>query len=499
MTGKRKLSNFMHHNWRQAGFSMMETALSLVATGALSVLFVGFLEEWARVEKVRASVEYIRMIEDGLQEWTSDIQRFDAIYERVEASGGFMEIPIRDDTGVNAYDTSMIFGDNVSSPFLPLSGAVVLTDDFRGVSPLGQNMTLVVRIVDDLATDTDTREMEFLIASLNRVPDTLVRALSESAGAQAGYISVTEEGGMPCQVSGVSVACDSVIRGGFGDWSLDLAAYPAMRWTNTIAAAPPTTAGGSYFVLFKYTSARNIDDKEGYLYRVAVPGRPDLNAMHAHLDLGSNDVVGADNVTVNDRLGVNKMLLAEGAVHVGGALAVRGGSMVVDDDLQAEELIVAHDLDPSVSAPDSGLEVDGHFSVRNIEVTDTLAFDVGHFGEVDVPYLEVGPAATANVRYLDSYDRTTEVGGTLVTDPSQKIEVESLLTADKVEVTDVDVQKYKNYGVPVQVSAAFHDVESLDPNSEIHVGDTIHGTADDTITFYDVKIKNLRKCYVGCN
>ena len=89
------------------------------------------------------------------------------------------------------------------------------------------------------------------------------------------------------------------------------------------------------------------------LYRVAVPGRPDLNTMQADLDLDGNDLVNAD------RLEVDELAIA-GAMEVGGALAVAGTATV-------NGLVSADSIEAAGGITAASLAVAGDIEANTIE------------------------------------------------------------------------------------------------------------------------------------
>lgn len=77
-----------------------------------------------------------------------------------------------------------------------------------------------------------------------------------------------------------------VVRGAFGAWRLDDTTGFALN------------AGGfTNPVLASYVFLDNNTVFNDYLYRVAVPGRPELNRMSTNLDMANNDINNARNIT----------------------------------------------------------------------------------------------------------------------------------------------------------------------------------------------------------
>ena len=111
-----------------------------------------------------------------------------------------------------------------------------------------------------------------------------------------------EEGG-----SGGSVQANGTAQGSFGSWQVSLADY--------------TNPGvGHVASLIDYSNGQLQSD---YLYRTAVPGEPQLNTMQTNLDMGTNNITNAQNVSANGTLGtgtngsLNAYLNSGGVVYAG--------------------------------------------------------------------------------------------------------------------------------------------------------------------------------------
>ena len=79
----------------------------------------------------------------------------------------------------------------------------------------------------------------------------------------------------------------------------------------------------------------------GVLYRNAIAGRPELNAMNTDLDMGANDVNDAENVNVNDTLAAGGDVAAGGRIAaVGDIGSVNGDVRAINGDVRASNGVV---------------------------------------------------------------------------------------------------------------------------------------------------------------
>lgn len=124
---------------------------------------------------------------------------------------------------------------------------------------------------------------------------------------------VTTQGGRPISnvQQLVQVAVQTGAQGGFvpyagqnGDATMSASfAYGAMGTWGPVSLANFTNPGSGHLAsLLAFGGAQTSN---GYLYRVQVPGHPELNQMQTAIDMASNDINNAGKVTVNTSLTSN--------------------------------------------------------------------------------------------------------------------------------------------------------------------------------------------------
>lgn len=127
--------------------------------------------------------------------------------------------------------------------------------------------------------------LQALVTSQGGRPITDTRQLVQiaaQAGAQGGFVPYPGQNGDPTMVA-------SNAYGAYGAWQVPLANY-----TN------PGSGRLASLLAFTGTQANN-----GYLYRVQVPGHPELNRMQTSIDMGGNDVNNARRVSATTALTSN--------------------------------------------------------------------------------------------------------------------------------------------------------------------------------------------------
>lgn len=128
--------------------------------------------------------------------------------------------------------------------------------------------------------------------------------IAAQMGAQGGFVP-------PANMLGNSAYTPSKAFGSFGGWSL-----PITGFTNPGA--------GHLFSLLAFSSTQSSN---GYLYRVAVPGQPQLNAMQTDLSMTDSGGVAHD---INSARNMNTQNMTATAAVTGNTYSGAGGRFTVD-------------------------------------------------------------------------------------------------------------------------------------------------------------------------
>ncbi|MHB1630925.1 MAG: shufflon system plasmid conjugative transfer pilus tip adhesin PilV [Acidithiobacillus sp.] len=161
----------------------------------------------------------------------------------------------------------------ITVPMLVNTG--FLPNGFNALNPYGQ--TWQVQVLQPAAN-----QLQALVLGVggNAIPAKQSGMVATTAGDSGGVIG---GGAGDFAVPGCSggEAC-----GAYAGWSVSTAGY------QNVAAAHPAA-------LIEYANNQLQSD---YLYRVAVPGQPQLNTMQTNLNMGANSVNNAQNVNVNQNI-----------------------------------------------------------------------------------------------------------------------------------------------------------------------------------------------------
>lgn len=161
----------------------------------------------------------------------------------------------------------------ITVPMLVNTG--FLPNGFNSMNPYGQ--TWQVQVLQPAAN-----QLQALVLGVggNAIPAKQSGMIATTAGDSGGVIG---GGSGDFAVPGCAggEAC-----GAYAGWSVSTAGY------QNVAAAHPAA-------LIEYANNQLQSD---YLYRVAVPGQPQLNTMQTNLNMGANNINNAQNVNVNQNI-----------------------------------------------------------------------------------------------------------------------------------------------------------------------------------------------------
>lgn len=167
-----------------------------------------------------------------------------------------------------------------------------------------------------------------------------------------------------------------------------------------IAALTGQDLSGNIGVIRYVSRTISVDP---YLYRVAVPGRPDLNRMQADLDMGGFDLVNADLIDAS-RLDVQDALTVGGRIETP-QVRVAGDATFrrIQTDVLNSQNISAGNVRVSGEARTGSVVATGSVQANAI-VADSATFDalITDFFDGGVVFLETGNFERLNANRIDA-------------------------------------------------------------------------------------------------
>lgn len=162
----------------------------------------------------------------------------------------------------------------ITVPMLIAAG--FLPQGFQAVNPYGQTWQVE-------ALQAPAGQIQALVMSIGGtpVPARDAARIAAQAGAEGGIVG-GGTGALASPTCAAGQAC-----GAFGGWKLSTSGYTGL-------------GPGSLLGLLAFNSAGQLNQE--YLYRVAVPGQPQLNQMQTNLDMGGNNINNAQSVNANGNI-----------------------------------------------------------------------------------------------------------------------------------------------------------------------------------------------------
>ena len=490
-------NNLKSGNAHQGGFTLLEMLLSVMIFGGLLLAIFQVIDSLGRKELARSTASYMERVSEAVEDTlSSDINNFAGFYNDIlldqptcTAVAGFL--------CSRQYDIALFINGGLVGATSPVNipPSSILNTNFRTRNPLRSDMAVVMSIADDPANPNDIQSLNVLVVSLARAPDEYVRESASEAGPSGGWF----------RTSSAPLALNDQIIGAYGTWQINIGQYVGTPWYNAVGAnLPDADNGGTYLVHRLYM---NYNDTSGdYLYRRRQTN-PELHRMLSALNLGGNNIVGADNVVTRRDITVNSQVIVQGAAHIGGNLSVLG-SLYGDARAEARGNInlnngTAGDVgfineatfqDPAFNlGGTNNVLSQGNVTINTLNVTAGGQIDAvnGEFQNVTIPDLDVARLGGAG--------GTAVVLGAVTAQPGSSVNVTSLrvATGSTVDITEGLEASQLDFSTGSTLSIPGEAVGALQINTEAqtNVGGTVEAPQ---ITVRTLNVNNFGLCDVGC-
>ncbi|OLU25497.1 pilus assembly protein PilV [Pseudomonas sp. PA15(2017)] len=252
---------------RQAGFLGLDAVMALIVLTILIGLATAWTTRMLDQQDYRIAADQQRTVAEALSKYLKD--NYSTVLSSATANA-----PAQ-------ISVSMLRNTN----YLP-SG-------FSATNLFGQTIT-------GLARRPNPNQLEAIVITTGgqAIPEIGIRTIAENLGGPGGFISST---------------APNVIQGVRGGWQVTLSNY---------AISPG--AGHTASALFLMDGELAND----YLYRHAVPGRPELNTMSTEIRMGGNNISNVGDITTSNLTATNTIKTATadvtGETYTGGWFRTRG-------------------------------------------------------------------------------------------------------------------------------------------------------------------------------
>lgn len=305
----------LHHK----GFSLLELLLALSIFTSVMMGVMQLLQTYTERELARATNRYMMSVLEAAKETLSNPNNFQALYEAAAAAGGGYQLIA--DEAAPAQDNLLkdFVITTVPTGSVTIQATRMLSERFTQNSPIRSQVRILLRIADNPPpVETDVRALEIFVVTRTPRPDSIVQKTANEGGYYGGYIRT------------YATKATALMDNSFNGWRVQPSSrLAATNWyTNDLLAALDSNVQGSYLVYYNYINLADI--ASDYLYRTPDPSAArQLNTMYGPINLGGNDIIGADDVYIGN--GATTQTFAAGSVATeceGGVLCVEGANFV---------------------------------------------------------------------------------------------------------------------------------------------------------------------------
>jgi len=289
--------------------TLLEVAVALTIAALVMASLVQIQARSADAIKQNAAAERMQAIVTAAASYA--LANFNQISQDPANGGSYaaggLAIPIFTSTGA------------VPVGLTSVQAAGMIPSGFQATNPYGQTEWLLA-----IRTSTSPVAMDFLVETEggNAIADAQLPGVAAKIGAAGGFVSAAQ----PYSVTNVT--------GVYGGWQ-----YTTAHWT--VGAHRPSD--GHVAATLAFSSSPVAD----YLYRVALPGHPEVNQMFTDLDFSGggtpHNITNAGTINGINFNGTNLNIDASGGINNQGTLT-NAGTATFGSTIQATGTVTAQDF-----------------------------------------------------------------------------------------------------------------------------------------------------------
>ncbi|HRC25934.1 MAG TPA: hypothetical protein PKX87_00710 [Alphaproteobacteria bacterium] len=326
----RRSGPFIHSSklLREAGFTLLELLLVVGIGGVALIGFSNMAQDWRENSRKTAIARHLSTIHDAAEAYVlanfADIWSLPAGFsENISDVNG--DGVVNQDDGLNSPLPHILLPleDDGASPWFLKDATGALPASYPVRNGLNQPVRVIVReagyVQGRRAIDVITIAMaDPADPSSRQTPDKDLGDIARLVGEKGGVFSAVNVSGDVCT--------NGAIVGIFGGWRLEASDFGG--GTLCAGTLPPAVGAGGYVAVFGTVFYEDLMNPD-VLYKVSIPGKPELNRMEADLDMGTLGIQNVRYLTADNLRVAGNLVAPKATVTVDGVLRSQGNQNVV--------------------------------------------------------------------------------------------------------------------------------------------------------------------------
>lgn len=356
---------------KERGFSFLELLLVVGVMAGVSLGVARIAQDWEKKAENAKVAKNVATVHEAASAYVQS--NFLNIWQNGFGENGTdlsTAVDFNGDGTIDDLDVCCV-GASMELPLDPIAGSSMFLKDATGVLPVdfpgtnlfGHGMTVFLR---DAGMVSGKRTIEVITVTFADATTPDAKEVSEMREIDVARIIGIKAGVIPERVDMVVSGTEEKIRGVLGGWETgesELAALFTASGHGSMVSPPAAggTRAGSFLIVYQQVSYQE-DVRDDVLYRVSIPGHPELNRMETNLDMTGRKISGVEYLVADNMQVQGNLELLAGDRSVGntddGAFVVGGNLRVEADESHINETTRYTDPADAIVDPSTGEVVD---------------------------------------------------------------------------------------------------------------------------------------------
>lgn len=333
----------------EQGFSLLEMLLVVVLVIGSYIIIFELLLKYKEQRVAKATGEYILTVANAIEDIISNPIYFNEIYNETNSqTNNILDLSLDD----------LKSGGFTSGTIVNIPESETITNDFLNQTPYRTGVFIMIRVADNVLDLNDIPALEIIISLDNAIDYK-----------RASYVTDTL-----LNTGGLFHNLKSDIYSVYSSWKMNPNILVGTSWSIKNSSSP-LNDDQAYVFYYKHISQDIIEGD--YLYRIHVSGMPELNTLYGDLELGGNNILGADNINT-ETITVNEKAISNESVDVDGNTLMRDSNIFAGNIVSTDNVIING---KSGTGGETATFINsGEVRTRNLRVRNRLNSDSATFG-----------------------------------------------------------------------------------------------------------------------